>query len=170
MPAALVGLQTYAALAVSRTFAAPAVVALVALFTALGALAAAPAVVVAQAGDSPEALAGTAARAWGSGDIRALQSLLASEGITLRVDEQAHTGVNARQARASLERFIGRHEPGEVGIRRATALGGDPPRGLVELDWRTTLRDAPEPVSYVIFLGLTLADDRWRVVEIRILP
>jgi hypothetical protein len=147
-----------------------AAVAMVALFAALAALAVAPAHLAAQTGDSPEALARTAAQAWGGGNVRALQSLLASEGITLRVDEQAHTGVNARQARASLERFIGRHEPGEVGIRRATALGGDPPRGLVELDWRTTLRDAPEPVSYVIFLGLTLADDRWRVVEIRILP
>lgn len=128
-----------------------------------------PAGLQAQGAASPEALGDRAARAWTRHDAGALGALLASDGITLRLEGQGHSGVSARQAQASLASFLSRHEPGEARVRRAAALGGDPPRGLVELEWITAPRGTREPVRYVIFLGLTRVGDRWRVVEIRVL-
>lgn len=120
---------------------------------------------------SPEALARAAAAAWARQDARTLETMLAPSGLTLRLDGQSHTGVSSRQVRASLEAFFGRHGGGEARVRRSAALGGDPPRGLAELEWSTAPRGSPGPLAYVIFLGLLRDDDeRWRVVEIRVVP
>ena len=108
--------------------------------------------------------------AWSRGDAGALQSLLRPTGLRMQVDARNQGGVSARQVGAALRAFLLRHEVGEVSARRIEVLGGDPPRGLAELDWRTRVRGAKETVAYVIFLGLERADDRWRVAEIRILP
>lgn len=144
-----------------------------AAFTILAAVAAlaSPPVCAQDRANSPEGLARSAAAAWARQDARALEAMLAPAGITLRLDSQSRTGVSARQARASLEAFFGRHGGGETRVRRSAALGGDPPRGLVELDWSTAPRGSSEPLAYVIFLGLLRGDDeRWRVVEIRVVP
>jgi len=133
------------------------------------ALLASPLALQAQGAESPEALGDLAARAWTRQDAGALGALLAPDGLTLRLEGQGHSGVSARQARASLASFLDRHEPGEARVRRAAALGGDPPRGMVELEWTTAPRGTREPVRFVIFLGLTRVGDRWRVVEIRVL-
>ena len=134
------------------------------------ALAAVHVPLAAQAGSSPEALARSAAAAWQRQDARALEAVLASDGITLRLDGQAHSGVGARQARASLEAFLGRYVPGELRVRRATELGGDPPKGLAELEWHTAPRGSAEGVRFVIFFGLERVADQWRIAEIRIVP
>jgi hypothetical protein len=117
---------------------------------------------------SPEALARAAASAWARQDARALEGLLAAGGLTLRLDGQGHTGVSARQARASLEAFFSRYDTGQTRVRRVAGLGGDPPRGFAELEWRTAPSGSRETRDYVIFLGLALGGDRWRIVEIRI--
>jgi hypothetical protein len=140
---------------------------LVALAGAAGS-ALAPPPIQGQATDSPEALARVAATAWARHDARALEALLAPSGITLRLDAQGHTGVNARQARASLEDFFGGFERGEAGVRRAASLGGDPARGIVEILWTAAPRGARDRASRVIFLGLARVGGRWRVVEIRV--
>lgn len=123
-----------------------------------------------QAGESPAALARIAAAAWQRHDARALEGLLAPDGITLSLEGQGHSGVGVRQARASIEAFIGRHASGETRVRRASELGGDPPKGLVELEWRTAPRGSAEERRYVIFFGLERAAGEWRIAEIRIMP
>jgi hypothetical protein len=110
------------------------------------------------------------AAAWGRGDAGGLQALMSPTGLRMRIDGRDRGGVSARQASAALRTFLARHELGEVSARRIEVLGGDPPRGLAELDWRTRSEGARETVAYVIFLGLKRAGDRWLVTEIRILP
>lgn len=129
-----------------------------------------PRPLAAQAGESPAALARAAAAAWERQDARALEALLAPDGITLRLEDQMHSGVGARQARASLEAFIGRHAAGETRVLRASELGGDPPKGLVELEWHTAPRGSAEEKRYVIFFGLERVTDEWRIAEVRIMP
>jgi hypothetical protein len=124
----------------------------------------------AQVADTPAGVAGAVARAWGSGRVDALEALFAPRGLTLRLEGVGHVGVGSRQARASIEAFLGRYEPGRVAVRRAEVLGGDPPRAMAELEWEALPRGTREAIEYVIFLGLERIDGRWVVVEIRTLP
>lgn len=112
--------------------------------------------------------AGVLAAAWRAGDVEALVPFLPDEGIDLSLEGVDHRGVNRRQARAALARFFEDRPGGEVAVRRAEALGGDPPRGLVELIWTVRTAGTSETRSFVIFVSLTRILDDWSIEEIRV--
>jgi hypothetical protein len=108
------------------------------------------------------------AEAWGSGQLRQLESFFPDEGIHLSLQGVDHRGVSRRQARAALERFVGGFETQAMAVRRAEALGGTPEHGLVELDWTVRAAGTPEERSFVIFISLERSSDAWYIREIRV--
>ena len=135
-----------------------------ALLVLLSAVVASPA-----AAQSPAEVADAFARACTQADRTRLEELLAPRGVVLRLDDAGHVSVTPRQAAASLERFLERHEAAEVAVRRTETLGGEPARAMAELAWAALPRGTRERAARVIFLGLELIADRWTVVEIRLL-
>ena len=110
------------------------------------------------------------AEAWGSGQLRQLESFFPDEGIHLSLQGVDHRGVSRRQARAALERFVDGFETEAMAVRRAEALGGTPEQGLVELDWTVRAAGTPEERSFVIFISLERSSDDWYIREIRVFP
>lgn len=142
-----------------------------ALLAAVVGLALVPGSAVPAAAQDDEALgrfAATLAEAWVAGDADGLVPFLPEEGIHLSLDGADHRGVNRRQARAALARFLADRPGGEVSVRRGEALGGDPPRGLVELVWTVRDAGASEARSFVIFVSLERILDDWCIEEIRV--
>jgi hypothetical protein len=108
------------------------------------------------------------AEAWGSGQLRALESFFPEGGIHLSLQGVDHSGVSRRQARAALERFVADFETRAMSVRRAEALGGTPEHGLVELNWTVRAAGTPEERSFVIFISLERSSDDWYIREIRV--
>lgn len=107
-------------------------------------------------------------RAWRSADADGIAGMLASGGIVLQLLEESHSQVAGRQARAALSAFLGARERGSLEMMRAGELGGEPPKGSAEFQWRTVVQGTSEPVVYTLFVELTREGDRWHVSAIRV--
>ena len=105
---------------------------------------------------------------WASGQLRGLEEFFPDGGIHLSLQGVDHSGVNRRQARAALERFVEGFETRSMSARRAEARGGTPERGLVELIWTVRAAGTPEERSFVIFFSLERSSDDWCIREIRV--
>lgn len=113
-------------------------------------------------------VADTLAAGWMARDVEALGRLLPAAGIDLSLDGTDHRGVGRRQARAALARFLEPWTDGDIEIRRAESLGGEPPRALLEFLWTARAAGTPEARSFVIFVSLERIDDDWCIQEIRL--
>lgn len=118
--------------------------------------------------DAVTATANALAAAWQTRNADALERFLPPTGIDLSLDGTDHRGVGRRQARAALVRFLEPWTEGGVEVRRAEALGGEPPRALLELVWTARAADTPEARTFVIFVSLERIDDDWCIQEIRL--
>lgn len=118
--------------------------------------------------DAVTATANALAAAWQTRNADALERFLPPTGIDLSLDGTDHRGVGRRQARAALVRFLESWTEGGVEVRRAEALGGEPPRALLELVWTARAADTPEARTFVIFVSLERIDDDWCIQEIRL--
>lgn len=118
--------------------------------------------------DDVTAAARGLAAAWQAGNAEVLERYLPPTGIDLSLDGTEHRGVGRRQARAALARFLEPWVEGGVEVRRAEALGGDPPRAMLELVWTARAADTPEARTFVIFVSLERIDDDWCIQEIRL--
>ncbi len=108
------------------------------------------------------------AAAWASGRLAEFDAFLSEAGVRLSLEGADHRGVNRRQARAAMERFVEGFDTERIAVRRAESLGGDPLQGLVELDWTARAAGTPEQRSFVIFLSLERSSDAWSIKEIRV--
>lgn len=108
------------------------------------------------------------ASAWASGRFAEFDAFLPDRGVHLSLQGTDHRGVNRRQARAAIERFVEGFETERIAVRRAESLGGEPTQALVELDWTARAVGTPEQRSFVIFLSLERSSDEWSIREIRV--
>ncbi len=110
------------------------------------------------------------AAAWRGADADSLEVMFPATAVRLSLDATTYEGMSRRQARAALGRFLGGFEAGRVLVRRAESLGGEPPRGIVELEWTVRAPGTPEERSFVIFVSLERSDGDWCIREIRVFP
>ena len=54
-------------------------------------------------------------------------------------------------------------------VTQARSLGGDPPRGFVELAWTPLPVGTSEPLSYTVYAGFELGPEGWRLSDLRVL-
>jgi hypothetical protein len=66
-----------------------------------------------------------------------------------------------------VERLLEEGGGGEVLMGRVASLGGDPPRGYAEFRWLP--RTSGDAAPYSVFLGFESSENRWEIVELRIL-
>ncbi len=107
--------------------------------------------------------------AWTGDDATALEAVLSPDGVTLRLDEDAHGPVRPRQAAVALRQYMGERRDGRFRVERVQLAGGEPARGFAEVAWTTVVRGTSEPLGYTVFVGLTRSGQRWTVHEVRIL-
>lgn len=108
------------------------------------------------------------AQAWSDGDAGALGQMMSPSGVRLNLEGGGHASVGVRQATAALRDLHALHRPGPTRVTRVSDVDGTPPRGFVELGWRT-ITGAGEPRAFSLFVGFLLEDGVWRVSEIRVL-
>jgi hypothetical protein len=107
-------------------------------------------------------------RAWLSGDADGIAGMLDPAGIRLQLGSESHARVAGRQARAAVAGFRDGRSGGQVELRQAAEVPGDPPRGSAEFGWRTVVQGTSEQVVYTIFVEMTRASEGWRISGIRV--
>lgn len=90
-------------------------------------------------------------------------------GIRLHLPDEEHLLIRPRQAQAALEEFLNRYAAGEALLPRVSLAGDDGQMGFAEIRWQTTSPGLSEAVTFTVFLGYALKDERWTVTEIRVL-
>jgi hypothetical protein len=107
---------------------------------------------------------------WGRGDVGAITSLIAADGVAIEIEGQRVGPLNARQASAVLRRLFDNREIVSAQTGMAKIVSGSPRRAFVELAWTIRARGTTIPERYKIFLALVNDDrDAWRITEIRLL-
>jgi hypothetical protein len=109
------------------------------------------------------------AEAWSEKEIGTIGEGFAEKGIRLHLPDEDHLLIRPRQARAAVEAFLGRYRGGEAVVTRVSVAGGSPEKGFAEILWRTSSPGLPDPVTFTLFVGFSLLNDRWTVTEIRVL-
>ena len=115
-----------------------------------------------------DAAVSTFERAWLSGSADDVAAMMEPAGIRLQLGSESHALVGGRQARAAVSEFRGARERGEMELRQAEEVAGDPPKGSAQFGWRTVVRGTSEPVVYTIFVELTRVSGGWRISAIRV--
>ena len=119
------------------------------------------------AAQDPEELAERFAAAWESGSVRSVVSLLAPDGVRLRLEDQGYGGVEIRRVAAALESYWEGRRTIEVLVSRVALMDRQPSTAYAELDWKGVSDVTGERFGATIFLGLSTGDEGWRVEEIR---
>jgi len=109
------------------------------------------------------------AGAWTDKDAAALRDRMVATGIRLHLPEEEHVLIRPRQAQAALEEFLSRYGDGEASLSRVSLAGDEGKAGFAEIRWQTTSPGLSEAVTFTVFLGYSLNDERWTVTEIRVL-
>lgn len=109
------------------------------------------------------------ARAWTEKDAAELRARMVPTGIRLHLPDEEHLLIRPRQAQAALEEFLKGYADGEVLLSRVSTTGDEGQRGFAEIRWQTTSPGLSEAVTFTVFLGFSLNDERWTVTEIRVL-
>ena len=109
------------------------------------------------------------AGAWTDKNAGALKDHMATAGIRLHLPDEEHVLIRPRQAQAALEEFLNRYGDGEAALSRVSLAGDEGKVGFAEIRWQTTSPGLPEAVTFTVFLGYSLIDERWTVNEIRVL-
>lgn len=94
---------------------------------------------------------------------------MAPDGLALHLGGEVHPALGIRQTRAALQDFLKETGEGTARPVRSEILGGEQPRGLVELGWTPAPGSLPAPAGYSVFIGLQRRSDGWRATEIRII-
>lgn len=109
------------------------------------------------------------ARAWTEKNGAELRTRMVETGIRLHLPDEEHLLIRPRQAQAALEEFLNRYAGGEALLPRVSLAGDDGQEGFAEISWQTTSPGLSEAVTFTVFLGYALNDERWTVTEIRVL-
>ncbi|MGI9626761.1 MAG: hypothetical protein ACR2QM_07995 [Longimicrobiales bacterium] len=118
-------------------------------------------------GQTPEALAEQFAQAWQNQSQSAVVELLASDGITLRLEGDLHGGVGQKRVLAALQSYWEERRVADVVVVNVSTMEGGAPRAYGELSWNGVNDMTGEAFGATIFLGLQGSDDGWRIDEIR---
>lgn len=110
------------------------------------------------------------ADAWAHGDARAVLALATREGISIETRDSRSGPLGNRQAAAVLRRLFDERETIAIRPGLMQVVGGTPPRAFCEITWITRAPDTTEPERATIFVELVLADERWQITQIRLLP
>lgn len=105
---------------------------------------------------------------WFAGDVAGLAGLLHPGGVRLQLGQGGQAPVGVRQAAAAL-REVHQGVRGSGRVVRISPVGGSPPRGSMELDWRVSGAGPDEVLARSVFVVFTQEGGEWRASEIRVL-
>jgi hypothetical protein len=110
------------------------------------------------------------ADAWSHRDARAVVALSARDGVSIETRDSRSGPLGTRQATAVLRKLFEERETVSIRPGMMQVVGGSPRRAFCEITWITRAPDTTELERVTIFVELMLADERWQITQIRLLP
>jgi hypothetical protein len=109
------------------------------------------------------------ALAWQRGQVSAITSMAARNGMTINVDGGSVGPLGNRQAAAALRRVFEDRESVSARPTMSRSLGGDPARAFGEITWTTRARGTTIPERATLFIAFVQEGSGWRITEIRLM-
>lgn len=110
------------------------------------------------------------ADAWAHGDARALVALGTRDGLLIETRDSRTGPLASRQAAALLRRLFEDRQTVSIKPGMTQLMSGSPRRAFAEMTWITRAPDTTETERTTVFIEFVLADDRWQITQIRLLP
>lgn len=109
------------------------------------------------------------ATAWERGDVDAITSMSARQGIAFNVDDTHVGAVSGRQAGAVLRRVFEDTRTIRATTASAKLLPGSDVRAYGEIVWERRTRGTTRAERINVFVALERAADGWHITEIRVM-
>lgn len=108
--------------------------------------------------------------AWAHGDARAVVALSTRDGLLIETRDSRTGPLGSRQAAAVLRRLFEDRQTISIKPGMTQVMSGTPRRAFAEITWITRAPDTTEMERLTVFIEFVLADERWQITQIRLLP
>lgn len=105
---------------------------------------------------------------WARGQIDAITSLAAGDGISIDIGQGSMGPVGQRRASALLRQAFDTRQTVSVHADYVRPVTGNPNRAYAQLTWLARRRGTTIPMPVTVFLGLVREGRQWRIIEIRL--